>query len=605
MRSHPINPQQILNTAMQLMHSGRFSEALPLFLQLERIGIKDPRLYRSIGAAFERLNDKLSALKYFKLSLLEQSAQADLHFAVANLELAMSGEHAAIPSYREAVKLAPDNAIYWLKLGVCLTLANKYADAMTALNKSLQLQPRNTNTMVAISRVWQNSNENALATNYLRDCLDKLPDDLIISRELAWTYKNQGQYDQALPLFERVFQHLKESSPDACEDLALILLDLGDADGSLEILQQGIKIHPLHSNLANLHSSLTFELKQGDHLSHYKSIAPEKMPDTFFADYIRGLIKNNEEDRVKHELNRISAQRDKKNLFEELQLALWEKQKRHDLIVERLQKMKREQATLNLTNSQTLVTGLLALGEGNKAIEIIKPMLLQHPKEQYFWALYTTALRQVNSPLYDFFCDYDALVFQQQLILSADQGSVDNFNQTLKSVLTELHITKQNPLGQSLVSGTQTPGNLLTKDHPVILQLRQALLNTSQNALKHLPKLTDHPVTRFSADNVQFSASWSVKLKNQGYHVPHIHTKGWYSSAYYVDIPDEINNESKQGWLHLGQPGMFLQKPFDAERWIKPEPGTLVLFPSFFWHGTQAFNSDKYRMSVAFDLVNE
>jgi hypothetical protein len=38
-------------------------------------------------------------------------------------------------------------------------------------------------------------------------------------------------------------------------------------------------------------------------------------------------------------------------------------------------------------------------------------------------------------------------------------------------------------------------------------------------------------------------------------------------------------------------------------RWVRPEEGLLVLFPSYTWHGTEAFSSDAVRMSVAFDVV--
>ena len=40
-----------------------------------------------------------------------------------------------------------------------------------------------------------------------------------------------------------------------------------------------------------------------------------------------------------------------------------------------------------------------------------------------------------------------------------------------------------------------------------------------------------------------------------------------------------------------------------AEHWIQPEPGMLVLFPSYMWHGTAPFFSDETRLTCAFDLV--
>jgi hypothetical protein len=36
---------------------------------------------------------------------------------------------------------------------------------------------------------------------------------------------------------------------------------------------------------------------------------------------------------------------------------------------------------------------------------------------------------------------------------------------------------------------------------------------------------------------------------------------------------------------------------------VRPELGLLVLFPSYFWHGTLPFHSEQPRLTVAFDVV--
>jgi len=36
---------------------------------------------------------------------------------------------------------------------------------------------------------------------------------------------------------------------------------------------------------------------------------------------------------------------------------------------------------------------------------------------------------------------------------------------------------------------------------------------------------------------------------------------------------------------------------------VKPERGMLVLFPSYFWHGTVPFGGSDTRLTVAFDAV--
>jgi hypothetical protein len=59
------------------------------------------------------------------------------------------------------------------------------------------------------------------------------------------------------------------------------------------------------------------------------------------------------------------------------------------------------------------------------------------------------------------------------------------------------------------------------------------------------------------------------------------------------------------GCLAFGEPGIVTTPPLHAQHSVRPEAGTLVLFPSYVWHGTVPFYSDRARLTVAFDAVPE
>ncbi|MEO8925573.1 MAG: putative 2OG-Fe(II) oxygenase [Caulobacteraceae bacterium] len=48
---------------------------------------------------------------------------------------------------------------------------------------------------------------------------------------------------------------------------------------------------------------------------------------------------------------------------------------------------------------------------------------------------------------------------------------------------------------------------------------------------------------------------------------------------------------------------MRTQPPLPPEHFVKPEPGLLVLFPSYMWHGTVQFSGDQPRLTIAFDVA--
>jgi uncharacterized protein (TIGR02466 family) len=96
-----------------------------------------------------------------------------------------------------------------------------------------------------------------------------------------------------------------------------------------------------------------------------------------------------------------------------------------------------------------------------------------------------------------------------------------------------------------------------------------------------------------------------VELRRDGFHVNHIHPAGWLSSAYYVAVPQEIDDPKvKSGWIKFGEPRSPVPG-VQAEHFVQPRAGRLVLFPSYMWHGTNAIRGDEPRVTVAFDAVPE
>ena len=102
----------------------------------------------------------------------------------------------------------------------------------------------------------------------------------------------------------------------------------------------------------------------------------------------------------------------------------------------------------------------------------------------------------------------------------------------------------------------------------------------------------------------RYAGSWSSRLRDCGFHTNHVHPKGWISSAYYIAVPDAVEDAAaKQGWIKFGEPAFDARFKDPVRRAVKPAPGTLVLFPSYMWHGTVPFHSESARTTIAFDVV--
>lgn len=174
----------------------------------------------------------------------------------------------------------------------------------------------------------------------------------------------------------------------------------------------------------------------------------------------------------------------------------------------------------------------------------------------------------------------------------------------LRDHLRTLFIQRKPYLEQSVRGGVQTSRNLFCHPDPLIQRLRRDVTEKVNLYRERLDSnASGHPLRSFSPERVHFSGAWSVQLRGGGYHTSHTHTQGWLSSALYVDVPDPATRgEAPAGYLKFGEPPPELGLHLPPIRQIAPEAGRLVLFPSYYWHGTVPFDAGE-RMTVAFDVA--
>ena len=198
--------------------------------------------------------------------------------------------------------------------------------------------------------------------------------------------------------------------------------------------------------------------------------------------------------------------------------------------------------------------------------------------------------------------DYDGLVRARTIDAPKGWADLPAYLRDLAAGLERLHTTEAHPIGQSLRGGTQTNANLLESDDPAVRAFPQAVDGAIRAYMAALGP-GDDPVRRRNTGKYRFSGIWSVRLRTSGHHADHIHPAGWLSSACYIAVPPVVDAGGHEGWIKFGEPGVPTRPPLGPERFEKPEPGKLVLFPSYMWHGTVPFSGDVPRLTVAFDLV--
>jgi uncharacterized protein (TIGR02466 family) len=182
-------------------------------------------------------------------------------------------------------------------------------------------------------------------------------------------------------------------------------------------------------------------------------------------------------------------------------------------------------------------------------------------------------------------------------------ASREAFLADLGAALDRHHVMKEHPAQQSLRHGTQTTYRLTGSSEPAVGAFFAALDAPVRAYLARLGT-GDDPLRRRNTGAYRIVGAWSVRLRPGGFHLDHMHHEGWLSSAFYVETPERaLAGEGREGWLRLGHPPFPTVPELPAERYVRPQPGRLVLFPSYMWHGTMPFTTDERRMTMAFDLL--
>ena len=245
---------------------------------------------------------------------------------------------------------------------------------------------------------------------------------------------------------------------------------------------------------------------------------------------------------------------------------------------------------------------LIACGELADAEPRIAALQQRFPHDQHLRALQATIWRLRGDPRYGALYDYPNMVRSYTIDTPPGWPDLASYLRDLAAALRRRHTTYGHPPDQSLRGGSQTLENLADINNPVIRAFFRAV---DRPIREHVAWLGagDDPLRARNTGAYRLSGSWSVQLRPNGFHVDHFHTDGWLSSACYIELPDAVQSDGHTGWIKFGQPGLALDPPLPAERFIKPEPGLLVLFPSYMWHGTVPFPGIQTRLTIAFDVV--
>lgn len=226
------------------------------------------------------------------------------------------------------------------------------------------------------------------------------------------------------------------------------------------------------------------------------------------------------------------------------------------------------------------------------------------PANQGAWAVLGLCRRAQGDDQEQWLNDHENHIGVFDLAPPEGYSDMDTYNRELAEYLINLHADRREYLTQTLRNGTRVHDEIFFNGHRLIDKLLPRISEAISVYLSGWAPDPGHPFASRKTDGFRISGSWSSRTRTLGYHVNHIHPKGWISSSYYVSVPKAADDETGHaGWIQFGQPSEEFGSAFLPYKFVKPKPGRLVLFPSYVWHGTVPFLTEEERLTIAFDAI--
>lgn len=608
LRTPDATQKQQMHAAMELLRKGAMTEALTLARNLAQAVPGNIDIRQLLAVCLARTGRVADAEQEFRRALELVPAHPGVLANLATLLRSDGRPREAIALWRQATASNPRSLQAWIDLGATELSVGEHGHAIKAFEKAIALQPSAT-AWHYLGNARRATGELPLSETAFRNALAIDPGSASAWINLGAVLRLLGRAEEAIACYERA-EALGYRGPELRDALAGALTDAGRIADAMNQARRLVSEQPSftqgHRTLAGLlwEYGPTLGTPEDPFQAFEKAADEQSSNPAMQQGYVAFLIDAGKTDEALDRLEHLRRQDDSPQLVRMHADALGsagQHEKAGSLYAQLYREGERGASFLNAH-----VRNLLVSGHWKQASDLATEVVQSHPWNQQALANLGTAWRLLGDSREFWLCDYDRLVHTVDVETPSEFDSRDEFLEVLDTTLDALHRAAREPISQSLRGGSQTPGQLFGRPNAVIESTRRLMQRTTEQWLAQLSSDPEHPFLQRNTGRIDFSGSWSVKLWNAGRHVNHIHSQGWISSAFYVKVPPSVQMASgpiNAGCIQFGQPPLDMGLRLEPRRILRPEPGKLVLFPSYLWHGTVPFDDVDPRVTVAFDLV--
>jgi uncharacterized protein (TIGR02466 family) len=598
------DPDRALSEAERLEAAGRLEEAAEIYRELLRLFPDNGHLLHNFGLVLRAQTRLSEAESTLRKALTMAPDEASFHNSLGVVLQDQGHDVQAEACYRAALALRPDDPDAHYNLGLLLEESDRSIEARAVYEAAVAAAPRFARALTRIGVILSRQGASSEALEYFDRAVANGPHYFEALYHRGDLLSKLGRPKEALLTLERAAS-LRPDSLEAVLAVANALRDAGRLDQAISAYWQAMELQPQRSSTHEEINRLVWVSGRHDLYLQSFSYARQHVglhPDLLVLE--AGFRLRRDEFLPAEELLRSArAQAPERGDVMRLLARSLAGQGRFEEAYAFFSRAIAAEPDVVLHHLEYGLA-LLRGKEAREALAVFETALALSPNDQLLLAGLSAALRELDDGRYHLLVDPSRYVRSYDIQLPSGFKDARAFNLALAEELDALHTARVEPIDQTLRRGTQTMGHLFAADTIHIQQVKEAIAEAVADYIRQLPDTAVHPTNARKSADFEFSGSWSCRLGSDGFHTNHVHPQGWISSAYYVRLPDGLGDaQQRPGWLKFEETNMALGRRDRPAFFIKPQVGRLVLFPSFYWHGTVPFSDEHDRLTIAFDVV--
>lgn len=561
-----------LSRAVRLHQAGNLEAAKAIYDRILDANPDHPDALNLSGVIAHQTGNQESAIELIERAIRADDANASYYNNLGEAYRAFGQNHLAIDAFEHALRINPGDVAANNNLGLALQGLQRYEQARAAYERALELAPNDV-------EVWLNLGN--------------------LHREFCQLDNSADAFRKAIGIFPRLAA--------GHASLGVTLYEAGDSQAAVDALLKAVELDPLYLEAHENLKKVRWFRGEHDRIDDSFRAACERLPASGRAHGNLGAALLASEDYAGAEkalLRAIQLEPDLGDAYH----ALGQVYRYLDRFDQALIAHDRAVtcAPRNALLREEFGATLILAGQYQRAVSELKIGHELHPRRSAILAFLTIALNELGDPSVRELVDYEKHVRIAQIEVPEGYASLEAFNADLHDELSKQHHNPYHPMDQTMRGGIQTPNNLFQHPTGLVLVLKEQITKAALRFIDDLEPDPTHPFLRFINRDFVFTGVWSTIIKESGYDRSHIHNEGWMSGTYYAKIPDfdERQTNDHDGCIQFGEPNkQYASERNSTQRIIPPSIGTVVLFPSYYWHGVRKFDRNGVRHSVSYDLI--